>query len=366
MREDFSYFQDHEFISALEAYERMLDHGAEADLDPETLTDIAEYYVINHREKEAYRCIDYAQSFYPDSVDPQIFLARQQMFTDHQEEAWKICNQILDQNDREVIFLRAELLLRDDKVDEAFKLLLGQYTTMDCEDAADFLYDSISLIMDYDFNDVAYDWCLRLREEHPDYLSAIPLLAEIFNYNKQYKDAIKILNDNLADLAYDSQTWRQMAEAQLSLGNLTEAYEATEYMLAINKDDADALLLRGSVLFDLDEPEEAHQCYLQFLHFYPQEARAVYMDAQCLFVMERFDEAVTQFERLTNIDDEVFRGYTRSYLAYCHYKLKNRDRMLHYLRLASKERHECLKELFEGVFPDINPKDYYQEALKLE
>ena len=111
MSEDYSYFQDKEFLSSLAAYERMRSNGEPIELEPEMLTDIAEYYAMNQRMDEADRCIEYAVSFYPDSVDPQIFLARQQMFYGNQEEAWRICNAITDQSDREVIFLRSELYM---------------------------------------------------------------------------------------------------------------------------------------------------------------------------------------------------------------------------------------------------------------
>ena len=91
MNEDYSYFQDKEFRNSLAAYEHMQKGGEMVELDAETLTDIAEYYAMNQRDDEATRCIKYALSFYPDSVDPQIFLARQQMFFGHQKEAWRIC-----------------------------------------------------------------------------------------------------------------------------------------------------------------------------------------------------------------------------------------------------------------------------------
>lgn len=365
MREDFSYFQDCEFQSALAAYEHMLAGGTEPNLDAETLTDIAEYYVLNHREEEAYRCIDYALSFYPDSIDPQIFLARQQMFFGNNKEAWDICQHIYDQQDREVVFLKAELMLRDDKVNEAIEMLYDYYKSIDDEEAADFLYDSIVLVKDYNFIEVSNDWCAQLRQDYPDYTAAISLQAEIYNNKGDYQKAVDLLQEHIHEIAYDTQAWLQMAESQWWLDNLDDALEATEYALAINKDDADALIQKGNILYDADRPEEAHQCFLRFLRFFPKEARAIYMDAQCLLVMEQYEEAITQFERLSNTDDAIYRGYTRSYLALCYYKTKNRERMLHYLRLAGKEKYDCLHELFQNILPGVDPKDYYDKALTL-
>ena len=133
MSEDYSYFQDKEFLSSLAAYERMRSNGEPIELEPEMLTDIAEYYAMNQRMDEADRCIEYAVSFYPDSVDPQIFLARQQMFYGNQEEAWRICNAITDQSDREVIFLRSELYMYFNESQKAFALMLENYKKADDE-----------------------------------------------------------------------------------------------------------------------------------------------------------------------------------------------------------------------------------------
>ena len=80
MNEDYNYFQGKDFRKSLAAYEHMVATGEPAEFDSETLTDIAEYYAMNQRMDDADRCIQYALSFYPDSVDPQIFLSRQQMF----------------------------------------------------------------------------------------------------------------------------------------------------------------------------------------------------------------------------------------------------------------------------------------------
>ena len=111
MNEDYNYFQDAEFRQSLADYERLLETGEYIEFESETLTDIAEYYAMEQRMDEANRCIRYALSFYPDSVDPQIFLSRQQMFAGNEKEAWQLCRKIADQDDREVIFLKAELNL---------------------------------------------------------------------------------------------------------------------------------------------------------------------------------------------------------------------------------------------------------------
>ena len=86
-------------------------------------------------------CIQYALNIHPGSIDPLIFLARQKMFNGDIEGAKTIRDCITDPNDREVIFLNAELLLREGKEQEATTYLSEKAETEE-EDAALFAYDT--------------------------------------------------------------------------------------------------------------------------------------------------------------------------------------------------------------------------------
>ena len=109
--ENLSYFEEPDFKRALEKYEKALENNSSVYLDADELTDIAEYYMTKGQENQANEAIQLALDLHPESVDPQIFLSRQQMFYGNMKRAHEICDGILDQNDREVHFLRAELMI---------------------------------------------------------------------------------------------------------------------------------------------------------------------------------------------------------------------------------------------------------------
>ena len=352
MNEDYNYFQDKEFRKSLAAYEHMIATGEPADFDSETLTDIAEYYAMNQRMEEADRCIQYALSFYPDSVDPQIFLSRQQMFYGNQAEAWRICDAISDQDDREVFFLKAELHLYFNESEKAFDLLIQQYQVVDDEDAPDFLYDSIGLVKDYGFGDKAIEWVKMLWHDFPDYYDAIALQAEIHNYRREYQQAIDLIEANIEKIPYDIQAWLQLAEAYLWLERFDEAMEAADYALAIDAENAEGLVMKANILLDTEHPEEAHSYYVRFLQFFPCDERANYLDAQCLIDTKQYQTAIQRLERIVNMPSYSMRGYTLSYLAYCHEQLGHTEQSLHYRRQAEKEEYNCLSSLFPDLYPD--------------
>ena len=351
MNEDYNYFQDSEFRQSLAAYEHMVATGEPADFDSETLTDIAEYYAISQRMDEADRCINYALSFYPDSVEPQIFLARQQMFFGNKDEAWRICNAIGDEDDREVKLLRAELHFYFNEANKAFEELQKGFEEAEEEEGADFLYDSIDLCKDYGFGDKAMEWVMLLRHEYPNYHDAISLQAEIHNYRREYTEAKALLEENLELIAYDWHAWMQMAEACLWTDCYEEALEAVDFVLAISPDNAEGLMMKANILQDYEQPAEAHEYYSRFLAFFPHDERAIYLDAQCFIDMQEYQMAVQRLERIANPQASNMRGIVLSFIAYCHDQMGHEEQALHYRQQAEKEANNCLPDLFPDLYP---------------
>lgn len=360
MNEDYNYFQDEEFRASLAAYEQMQQTGesADAELDSETLTDIAEYYAMNQRMDEANRCIQYALSFYPDSVDPQIFLSRQQMFYGNKEKAWSICKAIPDQEDREVVFLQAELHFYFTEPQGAFDLLSKHYAELTDNEAAEFLFDSIALCMDYGFSEKALAWVLQLRHDYPDYTQALALQAEVHNQRHEYQQAVDLLMPNLPLLAFDTQAWLQLAEAQLWLDKYDDALEATDYLLAISADNAEGLMMRANILLDMGKLDEAHNYYTRFLTFFPNDEKANYLDARCLVEQENYQMAIQRLELLASRPGSTITGYVYSHLAYCYAQLGHSEQSLHYRQKAEREDYNCLAELFPDSYPDATPPNF--------
>ena len=336
------------------AYERMVAGGEPVDLDAETLTDIAEHYAMRLQDEEADRCIRYALSFYPDSTDPQIFLARKQMFYGHQKEAWRICNAIADQEDQEVMFLRAELKFRDTQREDSFEELLLEFERMHLAqdpDAPELLYDIICLFRDYELLDMAMISSRKLRMLYPDYIQVIPLMAELHNCKGEHEEAIKLIDKHIDKLAFHIDAWLQWGDACWALKRFDEALEATTYALAIDENNAEAFLMRANVLFDYHKFPEAHSCYERFLEQFPNDDKVLFMDAQCLIYMDAYPQAVSLLKQYVGIAAKATHGYAYSSLAYCYQQMENEKMFRHYLQLAERESLNDLSELFPDLYP---------------
>ena len=114
-----SYFEDPEFKEALEKYEGMVKNHTPAYFDADELTDIAEYYASKGRQIEAEAAIDFALQLHPNDTDALIFRARSLAMKGRLDEAYMVMDLIEDRSDREVRFLKADLLMEEKRMEEA-------------------------------------------------------------------------------------------------------------------------------------------------------------------------------------------------------------------------------------------------------
>ena len=113
MEDNNKYYKSRHFLRLLHRYEKAVSEGHVPYLEADELTDIAEYYMTDKQDAKANQAIQAAIDMHPGSVDPQIFLARQKMFYGQIDEARAIVDAITEQEDLEVIYIRAELFIKE-------------------------------------------------------------------------------------------------------------------------------------------------------------------------------------------------------------------------------------------------------------
>lgn len=311
--EDWNYFHDPEFLDSLAQYEAACGEGREPYMDADELTDIAEYYMTIHEDEKAEQAIDLAQRLHPDSVDPQVFLVRQQMFQDNMAEAHRLCDAITDQDDQEVRFLRAEMLIRERHPDEASALLEQTYEQVG-EDRAGFLHDCVGVFMDYALWEDAHRWVKRLRSEFPNYTKGRYLLADVLFAMGQNAQAADELNQMLDRDPYNTDAWNLLAEVQAAQEQYREALDSCEYVLAVQENNRQALLTKAHCLCHLYEMAQAHELYQRVLRETGPDDLVYYYDALSLINMERFDEAAESLRMANEVGHEMSQEQVHIYL----------------------------------------------------
>lgn len=311
--EDWNYFHDPEFLDSLAQYEAARGEGREPYMDADELTDIAEYYMTIHEDEKATQAIELAQRLHPESVDPQVFLVRQQMFQDNMDEARRLCDAIADQDDQEVRFLRAEMLIREQQPDEASALLEQTYEQV-TEDRAGFLHDCVGVFMDYALWEDAKHWVDRLRREFPNYTKGRYLLADVLFAMGQNAQAADELNQMLDRDPYNTEAWNLLAEVQAAQEQFREALDSCEYVLAVQEDNRQAMLTKAHCLCHLYEMAQAHELYQRILRETGPDDLVYYYDALSLINMERFDEAAESLRLANEVGHEMSQEQVHIYI----------------------------------------------------
>ena len=260
-------------------------------MEADELTDIAEYYMTGKQDAKANQAIQAAIDMHPDSVDPQIFLARQRMFYGELDKARAIVDGITEQDDQEVIYIRAELLIKEDQANEASDFLLQKMETM--HDSLDtYMYDCVSIFMDYDIWDLAYEWLEQLKDVCPDHPRLPIMEAEILMGLDRYEEALPQLQEILDNNPYDSEAWNLLAETHVALENYSEAVEAADYSLAINPEDSSALLMKANGLMNSGQIREAIDLYERYLELQPDDLNVHITLSFCYCTEKRYREAL--------------------------------------------------------------------------
>lgn len=254
--ENEEYFSRPQFRNLLQKYEHGLQEQGSVYMEADDLTDIAEYYLSINKEREAMRAIRIATELHPNSTDPKIFMARQEMFNGNLDKANEIYDTIIDRNDREVVFLKAELLIRENNLFEAMDVMMDYVELLD-EDADLFFHDCVQIFEDYGLPKQAEYISYVYSVKFPDLPDALYTRAAALYNIGEYDEALPLLTKLLDNDAYNLDAWKLQANIQLVQNNFPEATESAEYGLAIEPDDTDLQTILGQCRLLTGQAEEA-------------------------------------------------------------------------------------------------------------
>ena len=265
-------------------------------LEADELTDIAEYYMTGRQDAKANEAIRAAIRMHPDSVDPQIFLARQKMYYDQLDEARAIIDGISEQDDCEILYIRAEILIKENRVNEASDFLLAEMKQMqDCLDS--YTYECLSIFMDYDLWEMADEWWNRLLDIDPENPQLPIMKAEILMGLDDYEEALPMLQEILDNEPYNSEAWNLLAETYVALDMYSKALEASDFSLAINPQDSNALLMKGNAYMNDERMGDAIECYTRYLELQPDDFNVEISLGLCYSSEERHKEVLDLLDR---------------------------------------------------------------------
>ena len=301
MRTGDDYFDSEEFSELLEDYEEAVSTGQPILQDADDLTDIADYYHYTGELEKADEAIEHALTLNPGATSPLVYKIREALDEENVEEAEALLEQIIDKNDPEYFYMQVEVLIAQDKIDEADQLIREFFKQVDADEYNDFVIDIANIYLDYGVNDKAYEWMMRSKgNDSPDFKE---LMGHVLLGVGKFKDSQRIFNELLDRNPYSTNYWNALASAQFMNEDYGESITSSEYALAIDPNDADSMLNKANGLYRLGNYEEALKYYLRYEELIPDFYYNELQTGVCLLNLNRIDEAIEHLKKAEQLLD---------------------------------------------------------------
>ena len=256
------YFDSKEFREMLAEYEEAVNTNEPVFMDAEELTEIADYYHCTGDPDRANDAIELALSLSPDAVAPLDYMFHEALASNDVERAEEMLDKMIDKQEPEYIYDRAELMLYNSHVREANDYLREEQKHVPEEEMQDYLVDVATLLSEYDQNDLAMEWLMESNnEDTPEYKE---LMAHMLVGIGRYKDSQKLFNELIDHSPFTPRYWNGLANAQLMEQDYDQAVESSEYAIAIDPDDPMGLLAKANGLYHLNNFEDALEYYNRY------------------------------------------------------------------------------------------------------
>ena len=380
-----SYFEDPEFKDLLAKYEGMVESHTPTYFDAEELTDIAEYYASQGDEQKAEDAIDFALRLHPTNTDALVFKSRSLCIKGKLAEAYQIMNLIEDTSDREVKFLKADLLMEERRMEEAEYIY--QELAKSEDESFEVLLDIFMTYMDANQMDYAEKWLNKIERKgynetnSQKYRDALCDFCMTFGQPERATQAFQL---SLDELPYSIPHWNGLAKCYLAQNDIEKAHEAIDFALAIDENNVEALEVKGFCYIQSENYEEALRIYRQLLPTSKVPSRIYALMVKCYLDMEMAIEAkamcqewLRQCPKLTGFEkSEIF-----SYISMCCFNLNQPQEGMSYIDAAldlepsfrgailqkgmlylQMHQNQEAEKLFQKVL-DISPDDEQLEIL---
>lgn len=296
MAEAYNFFDNKEFKDNLKRYEEAHIQGLSIYLDADEFADIAEYYRGKGRIDEAHAVLDEAINLFPGSTTLWTVKARITLLEGGDvERAYEYISHVDDKDDVEYTYTLAEIMIMDGKAKQADQLLHRRFERVDDEEREEFKQDVATIYADYEEFDLAKEWFDRLEPNEDN--SYKELKGRIALGTGNLEDCENIFQELIDEDPYSTSYWNNLAMLQFLKSNFNDSITSSEFSIAINPDDAEAILTKANGLFSLGNYEEALNYFDRYSKLVPDDLSVVMLKGVTLLHLNKPEEALTHFKK---------------------------------------------------------------------
>ena len=292
--------------------------GSNPFMDADDLVDLADYYSWQGDDDKAEQAIDYALELYPGATLPNVFKARKALAEEDYAQAEFYAGEIENHDDPDYHYLLAEIMIAEGDIEKADEYLRKYGKNVEPDEYEDYVRDCANLYIDYGESEKSYEWMMRSRGDESDDFKEL-MARTLFGLGK-YKDSERIFNELIDQHPYSKQYWNALASAQLMNEDYSNAITSSEFAIAIDPEDSDALSQKASGLLRLGNYEEALKYYRKYCELEPDDEFGFLHQGVCLVNLGRNDEALTTLRTALALapDDSPFLVQIYQELAFCY------------------------------------------------
>lgn len=308
---------------SLSKFESMLKTNKVLFFDSEEFEDIILHYMDTGRLNLAKKALRLALEQHPRSTGLKLVQVELLIFDDKIDAADKLLNELyaIEPTNEEIYIQKANIFSKKDEHEKAIESLKTalQYT----DDYAD-VYSMIG--MEYLFMDnlelAKENFIKCLNEDIEDY-SSLYNVVYCFDFLDQNAEAVDYLNKFINRSPYSEVAWHQLGRQYYALKNYEKAVWAFDYATLIDETFLGAYLEKAKALEKLRKYQEAIDCYAITMELDDVTSFALLRVAKCYEKLGNNKEALKYYSKTVHEDpllDKAWIAITDFYVRQLDYK----------------------------------------------
>lgn len=304
-RDNFKEEEQQQRIQQLvDRYETMLAEGTVVFFERHEFVKLLDHYEERLQIYKAFELIEYAVSQHPYSAT---FLVRkaQILSDDNQEpEALELLEtaEMLDASDMDIYLLRADILARYGRFDDAFAVLDGAAMRFSEADKDELYVGYASIYEQQENYGAMYDYLEKALLANPDNEPALERIWLPVEFQQRYTDSVVLHNRLLDRDAYNHQAWLNLGHAYAGLGEYAQAAEAYEFAFTVQEDFEIAYVHAGEAYMELEAYEAALYVYKAALAEFGRHSKFAMQAGNCLRELNELRQARYYYKKAVKYD----------------------------------------------------------------
>lgn len=288
-----NYYYSDRFKNILSYYEECVAKQVPCIVSCEDYCDIAEYYDELSDRRRAKEVLETAMALYPDTQEPIVMRARMSLSeTGSTGEARRLLSRVTDKNDDEYVYTMAEILIIEGKRAQLNAFLIKHERLAKEEDLLDgppdegdntahdgYCMDIAEIFLDFHMIQPAERWLKKVDDKtSAEYKE---LQGRVLMNAGRYEECEQVMNGLLDADPFSRDYWNTLATSQFLRGDISRSISSSEYSIAIDPNDTQAMQNRANGLFLLGNHDEALKCYERLTEMLPDDGLSYICLALC-------------------------------------------------------------------------------------